>query len=153
MPNVFGFRPGHSVSKVNPQAVGEELERIRAERGQLLASSVVEEAQNPESPLHEAFTWDDSLAAQQHRLAQARKLIVSIRILNSPTAKPVPAFVSVRSPELGRSYLPTIEALSDEQLRFRVLNDVRQALESIERKWAHFQELDELLGSLKKAVG
>lgn len=153
MAPVFDFRPGRALKGVNPQQVGVELERIRAEKGKLVAEDVLEAASDPESPLHEAFTWDDSAAAHQHRLTEARRLIVSIRVLNSPAGKPTIAFVSVKTPDVGRTYMPTTEAMSDDELKVRVLAEIRQALEGIERRYAHFAEVAELIGRLKKNVG
>lgn len=153
MSNVYAFRSGRSLKNVNPQAVGMELERIRQEKGQLQAADVLEEAHNPESPLHEAFEWDDSLAAAEHRLGQARRLIVSIRVLNGPTQRPVPCYVSVRSPEVGRSYMPVAEVLSDDQLRARLLDDVRVAIETLERKYSAFVGVADLLNNLRRSVG
>ena len=43
--------------------------------GNITADRVVEAARDPESPLHGEFEWDDSKAAAQHRLNQARTLI------------------------------------------------------------------------------
>jgi hypothetical protein len=54
------------------------------------ASDLVERARNPNSPLHPHFEWDDSRAAQAHRVAQAERLIVRARvtIVPSPAATP-----------------------------------------------------------------
>lgn len=153
MPNVFDFRPGRSIKNVSPQAVGAELERIRATKGTLIPADVLEAAKAEDSPLHNAFEWDDTAAAHQHRLNQARRLIVSIRILNSPVGKPTTAFVSVKTPSKGREYVPTVEAMTDDELRERVLAEVRTFIESLERRYAHFQEVSDLLGGLKKAAG
>jgi hypothetical protein len=152
MANVYGYRSGRSVKNVSPQAVGETLERLRAESGQLTAGGVLEAARNPESPLHPAFEWDDEAAAEQYRLSQARRLIVSVRILNGPARSTTPVYVSVRTPEKGRNYVPTIEALSDEQLRARVLADVEQFAESMQRRYAAFRDLAEVLDRLRQAA-
>jgi hypothetical protein len=153
MPNVFDFRPRHSITNVNPQAAGEELERIRAQKGKLVPSYIVEAAVDPESPLHNAFEWNDARASQEHRLNQARRLVSSIRVLNSPTAKPIRAFVTVRTPDHGRTYMPTVEAMSDADLRERVLAEIRNSIESIEQRYAHFVEIRDLLAQLKNMVG
>lgn len=148
--NVYDFRSGRSIKNCDPQEVGEELERLRVENGKLTPADVLERAKDEASVLHNAFEWDDSAAANKHRLTQARRLIVSIRILNSPTAKPTVAYVSVRTPDRGRSYEPTLEAMSDERLRARVLAEVRQFIESMERRYAHFEQVGNLLDGLKK---
>ena len=152
MPNIYDFRSGRSLKNVDPQQVGEELERIRAQNGQLLAKDVLESAASPESPLHNAFEWDDSAAARQHRLTQARRLIVSVRILNGPVQTATPAFVSVRTPQ-GRQFVPTVEAMSDDVLKARVLQEIKQFLEGIQRRYSHFEEVAELIGNIAKKVG
>lgn len=151
---VFTFRPGRSISGCNPQSVGEELERIRQEHnGILKAEDVLAEAKDDGSPLHGAFTWDDGEAAMLHRLNEARKLIVSIRVFSPTVAKPVPCFVNVRTPDRGRGYLPTVEALTDEDLRVRVMMEIQVAIEAIERKYAHYREITDILDRVKKAAG
>lgn len=152
MSSVFDFRRGHSIRGLDPQQVGDELERIRSENGILTPDAVVEAAKAGDSPLHGAFTWSDSEAAHKHRLNQARQLIVSIRVVNSPIRTPVPAYVSVRTPEKGRSYMPTVDALTDEQMKARVLDEVRAFVESLERRYAAFAEVADMLAGLRQKV-
>jgi len=52
-----------------------ELTRIYHNNGGLKASDVLDEARSEDSPIHEYFEWDDSVAANLHRLKQARVLI------------------------------------------------------------------------------
>jgi hypothetical protein len=53
-----------------------ELERLRKlNKGRLRAVDVVKAATPKTSPLHHCFTWDDSKAAHQWRIEQARDLI------------------------------------------------------------------------------
>lgn len=152
MSEVFDFQKGRSLRGVNPQAVGDELTRLRAEKGSLTPADVLERAADPANPMHAAFEWDDSKAAHEHRLQQARRLIVSIRVLNSPVGKPVQAFVSVKTPEHGRSYVPTVEAMSDEQMRERVLTEIRTFVEGIERKWSHLVDVSNIISRIKDAT-
>lgn len=149
---VFAFRQGRAVRGVSPQAAGEELERIRREKGTLVPADVVEEAAAAGSPLHPAFEWDDSAAAHEYRLAQARRLITSVRVVDSPVRAPV-AYVSVRTAAKGREYLPVAEALSDEQVRARVLDEARAFIESLERRYSAFVQASDVLAGLRKAVG
>jgi hypothetical protein len=45
------------------------------EEDRLTARSILDEARDPNNPLHEAFTWDDHSAAEAHRRTQAGALI------------------------------------------------------------------------------
>ncbi len=81
---------------VEAQVAGDELERIRKANGdQLNPKQVVEVARPSDAPLHAAFTWDDTGAAERWRLHEARHLIRSVRVL-VVGSKTEPAFVHVR---------------------------------------------------------
>lgn len=149
---VFAYRQGRSIKNCDPQLIGEELDRMHTEHGEVTPDKVLEEAQDQNSPLHPAFEWDDTEAARQHRLSQARRLITSVRILSSPIQTPVQYMLSVRTPQ-GRSYQPTIDVLSDEQLRARVMMEVEEAIERIKRKYANFKEVADLLSNLNLQAG
>lgn len=94
MTKEYTFRTGARVANVKAQAVGKELDRIRARDGQLKTEVVVTEAKKVKNPLHPAFEWNDQLAAHEHRLNQARLLIRSIRVIG-PEKEDRPAFVHV----------------------------------------------------------
>ncbi len=51
------------------------LRALEDENGRLSPDIVVKAAENPDSPLHDYFEWDDAKAAHAHRLQQARQLI------------------------------------------------------------------------------
>ncbi len=87
---------GWSARGVKAQVAGDELERIRkANDGRLDAKQVVEEARPEGAPLHDTLTWDDSKAAEQFRIREARDLIRCIRIL-VVGSKSEPAYVNVK---------------------------------------------------------
>lgn len=121
----------------------EELSKIAAAHGGTLYPRDVVEAARPEdSPLHDAFTWDDTEAARQWRLEQARRLIrVQVTILPNNN-KPVQAFVSLTQKRLDDGgYLPIQTILSNEKLIARMKQDAATELEIFTRK---FQQISEL---------
>ena len=56
------------------------LQAIYNRDGLLKPEVVISEARNPKNPLHSYFEWNDTIAGEQHRLAQARTLIKSVKI-------------------------------------------------------------------------
>ena len=60
--------------------VANVLRTLESETGRLDPELVVDAARDPTSPLHPFFEWDDSEAARQHRIGQARQLIRRVRI-------------------------------------------------------------------------
>lgn len=80
--------------------VSDELELIREKYGKLTPSLVVQEASDPEHPLHDRFVWDDATAAHRYRLDQARHLIISVEVMRESVGDEtvlVRAYVSARN--------------------------------------------------------
>jgi glutamate synthase domain-containing protein 2 len=137
---IYQWKPG-SQSKGDAQIVGETLEEIRVRSGRLTASTVLEEAVNPESPIHGAFTWDDTEAAQQYRLEQARHLIRSVVMVreDEPGQPTIRAFVSIRE-DGDQEYTNIVTAMSDRALRKQV---VARALAELKDWRKRYNELRE----------
>ena len=152
MSNVYKFREGHSVKGVSAQDVGLELETIRIRHGSLTPKAVVEEARSEQSPLHSCFTWNNDEAADQHRLHEARRLIVSVRIVNGPASPMVPVYVSITTPEKSREYRQTTEVMSDEKIKARFMDELRRFIETLERKYKGLNDLANVLERMKQVA-
>lgn len=135
------------------QAVYKVLTDLYNEHGELTAEHVVAEAEDEDSPLHAHFQWDDELAAHAHRLKQARDLIGSVEIKRVKDDRAdkngrINAFVNVTrtvSDEDGnevssRTYVPTIEAMSDEELSEQVIKKAWFELCAWQRRFGNFKE-------------
>jgi hypothetical protein len=114
-----------------------------AESGPITASRIVEEAEDPEHPLHSRFEWDDTEAARQYRLIQARNLIVSIRYKPDGASHSIQALIHVPSPTGGEGeyVLASIIARQPERwerARAEVLRYLDAAQEGLD-------DLDEIL--------
>lgn len=147
----WAWRDGAHV-RIDADKAGRELERIRTENaGHLTREVVLERARSANSSLHDHFEWDDSKAAEQHRLNQAGELIRSIVIdvsrSNVGAAKPIRAFVSVeRNGE--RSFTSTIHALSDKELRRQVLQRAWADLEAWRQRHAELVEFAKVFSAM-----
>lgn len=130
------------------------LTRIYTENGKLTPQNVVDDARPEESELHGRFEWDDSVAGEQYRLVQARRLITSVRIEYSEDTDEdgaerrfVRAFSSVRQtvdPE-QRGYKPTEEIMSDPLAAKILLRECQRAITDLKRKYGHLAEFGELV--------
>ena len=93
------------------------LEKIRAHNsGTLRPDDVVADAKSDKSPLHAFFEWDDSAAAHQFRLDQARTLIRNVKVEMSSSTQTIIAPYYVRDPRVGsdeQGYCATMEIKSD----------------------------------------
>lgn len=81
--------------------IATELARIAGRSGKLTPQAVVDEARNPEHPLHACFDWDDETAAEAWRLEQARTLIRSVRVEITTEERTISTVYYVRDPEKG----------------------------------------------------
>jgi hypothetical protein len=149
---VYRWKPGARI-KINAKVAGQELERIRTKHnGRLTADDVLKEAKSKASPLHGAFEWSDTKAAQQFRLQQAQYLVRSIEITvvqsKSKTSN-VRAFVNVRR-DTDRSYTSIGHAMSDAELRQQVVAQAWKELEEWRNRHERLSEFSKLFGAIDK---
>lgn len=150
---------GRRIGKQRAAAAQAEFERIRQKYGRLTSELVLTETQRQgkKSPLWWAFDWNVKSAARKHWLNQAGHLIreVQVRIISKPEKTGVPApmrfYTFVREPH-GGSYVPTAEALSDEQVRLRLLDQALGDIEAMRRKYFSLVWLAKQLDELKSSV-
>jgi len=138
-------------------AIKIELEKIRKRnKGILRAEDVVSFAQNPDTALHSRFTWDDTEAARQYRIWQAREIIrVEVTILPH-TQKSYSAYVSLKSDRKneGGGYRSTIDVLSDEEYYTQLLDEAKEDLEYWREKYHVLQkELKAVFAEIDKVTG
>lgn len=81
--------------------VADQLRLLESEQGRLDPVAVVDAARDPASPLHAYFEWDDTEAARQHRLGQARQLIRRVKIEVTVRDVPVEVVRYVRDKDDG----------------------------------------------------
>jgi hypothetical protein len=124
------------------QQVAAELEALAAAKGRLVPKRVVDWARtHRKSALHACFEWNNSRAAEQYRLWQARELIVSVQVTYAD-GKRRQVYVSpiVSRPQ---GYRRLVDVMSDETLRAQFL---AQALEDLQRVCDKYIDLTELAG-------
>ena len=121
-----------------------EIEALeRRHRGFVTAQTIVAFAENPKTALHSAFDWDDTIAARNWRLVQARNLLRVYVIHYENTPEPVHGFISL-SPDRacpGGGYTAMGHILSDEGKRTQMLEDAFAELRAFRRKYAILKEL------------
>lgn len=139
---VYRFGQGARLAGLDPQTVGERLAQLREDLGPgFRPAAVVEDATPDESPLHAAFTWDDTEAARKRREDEARYLIRHVYVVRpsqqDQPEREVRAFVSVleRQTEEDR-YMPVVQAMSDDDYRGQIVD--RALREAI--AWRHRYE-------------
>jgi len=130
-----------------------ELKRIAEENGGILKPEVVvEEARPKSSPIHSRFTWDDSKAAHEHRLWQARQLIrVVVEVIEGVKGRHE-VFVSLSSDRKESGYRVMTEVLSKSELRRQMLSDALNELVLFQEKYQRLKELAAVFSSIRKVT-
>lgn len=137
---------GSKLTKTQAVKVGNEISRLEERNGIAKPKDLVDESRPVTAPLHDMFTWDDSVAAEKYRIHQARNLIGSVRIVfkGSPEADQpkVRGFVHVpvkHGEDYEESgYINVIRASQDDFYREHRLSVLKQELISIKQRYADF---------------
>jgi len=120
-----------------------ELDKLTVD-GKLTAQAVVDAARDESHPLHGYFEWDDSKAAHQYRLHQARALIrVVVQPYESLDNQPVHVYQSLVTDRVvpGGGYRTTEAILSTEVWRNTLLQQAQSELIAVRNKYASLSEL------------
>lgn len=136
------------------ESIEKSVLQIIERDGVCTPEALVDEAADPNHPLHSAFEWDDSEAAREYRKYQARKLIARVRIEVRGNATPRFVSVSVQSRDgsVREGYAPVEQALGDEELALQVFAAARAGLEGWRRRLVAFDEASEAVESIAAAL-
>lgn len=130
------------------------VEAIRAKHGgNCTDADVVEAAKVKRHTLHKLFEWDDSKAAHAHRLAQARAVLRSLRVVyvGSDSKADARAYevIERKKPTPERPartlYSSHEEAVRDPASREHLLAEAVKQLMAWRRRFRHLNELDRVL--------
>lgn len=124
-------------------------------KGMLRPADVVEFAKGKNTALHNQFTWDNTKAAEQWRLHEARMLIrVSVTVLSGGDDTIYRAFVSLKNDRYNhRGYRPLISVLSKRTLREALLEESLMEMEIFKDKFQSLTELIAVFAEMDKVIG
>lgn len=172
-----GWAPGFRI-RVKPELAVQELDALEDENGTISVDDVVERAQDEDNPLHRAFTWDNTKAADMHRRDEARRLLRSLVVVyrrsdgtetppvnyamkvryvrsldaskSGRTVDPSPEGVRLQLHSQPRMYTTSRTLADDAYLRQRVISQAWQELKSFQKKYEHFTEFDRLFALVEE---
>ena len=131
----------------------DELEEIRRQdpNGLLKPEAVVDYAENNEdSILNGSFEWDDSAAAYNYRLWQARQLIVRVTVEIAEETT-IQAYVSLMRDRMNGGYRRMIDVFTDKGHRNNLLSEALAELTRVELKYKELKELEKVFAEIKVA--
>ena len=149
-----------AVDKLSPHDILRKIEKeLLALKEQhpeklLVMQDIVDAAADPQNVMHGEFTWDDTEAAKEHRLMQARMLVRKVKITNPSDLNkpPIPMFVSLMEDRAreGGGYRQTAEVLSNDEL----LNQLEATAKNELAAWTkRHAMLTDLVSAVSEAAG
>lgn len=147
---VYKWKAGARALNCDAQTAGEvcsELDRA----GMLSPSTLVDVSRPTDAPLHDAFEWDNDVAAEMYREVQAGHIIRSVEVVVTGTAEPTRAFVNV-SMTGTRHYTNIVRALECKDGRESLLQQAKNDMQAFKRKYSQLRELASVIKAMDKAI-
>ena len=134
-----------SVYQKRAAKLAQEIKALRRSDGSYSPEDLLLWAKrHPKSLLHASFEWDESVAAHEYRLEQARKILRCFVVVVKDETRKV-SLISVTSrrddPTKG-SYLTQPVIAANKVLRAEVLEQTIVQLRGMKEKYGWLQELD-----------
>ena len=136
--------------KVDAQIVGEEIEKIEAEKGVVTARDIVDRARPKNSPIHDLFEWDNKIAAEKWRLHTATQVLCCL-VKTDEDSTPQKAYVNIEVKEATKTgiYANIKKAMSDAETREVVLQNALNELKAFKAKYSHLSELAKIFEEIE----
>ena len=150
--NIYSAEKKWRINSKNAQKYGEFLERLAIlNKGKLTPHDVVRAAKSEDSPLHDYFEWDDSIAANKFRLEQARYLLRTIEIVieYKKQSQKERMFFNIKISKSEQAYVPVQVIAKDEALRQQVIQQALDELISWQTKYKRYKELGKIFGAIE----
>jgi hypothetical protein len=153
---VYQWKQGARI-RADATEVGREI----AELGPAVeAGAVVKRARDRKSAMHDSFEWDDSLAAEEYRLTQAREIMRALVVVIDKEDEPdgVTTIRAYEHVDLGegseprRAYVPTARALKAPELRAQVIARLDADIREAEETAGKYEYLSAKLGEAKRRL-
>ena len=169
----YSFKKGSPVPNNKAQEVGEYLESIAGDTG-VTPPSLVQDAQNEESLMHQFFEWDNESCGDKWRLHTARKILnhlemkvvnvkteetgkarvfVNVRIKQEKPVKPARESESVplvdgptqeSKPLPVRVYMPIVKAFAEKDYKQQVIRNAKMELKRWRDRYKMYNEFSEV---------
>lgn len=138
--------------KVSAEVAKSVMDQL-ASKGRLSPAELVEVSRPDDSPLHNEFEWDDSIAAEKWREQTGRVMIASISVTvdDEEQSPPVRAYFNIE--RTSHEYIPTEVIMSDESKKERLLNIAKRELTSFKAKYQTLAELAGVIHAINEVIG
>lgn len=145
----YKFRGGFR-GDVSPQLIGDAIRSIAERDGSCSPEALLDEASEESSPLHSMFEWDDSKAAHEYRVSQARYYIRAVAIIRDDVElEPIRAFVRLSKDE---GYRDINVVMSNKESRDELLRKAWKELQSWKKRYEQLSEFADIFSAMDKVA-
>jgi len=148
----YSKRPGFHL-KGDVTKIGKRLHQLEDAVGGASPEKIVEDARDPKSPLHAEFEWDDTLAAHEYRLEQARYVVRAVEAewTYEETKVRTSAYVAVAQGS-KTPYRETRRVLTNAEEREKWKAQALADLRAWRTKYNHIKELVDVYAAVDKVL-
>lgn len=150
-------RPGSHLTNKDAQRVGAFFDKTFGDKS-FTPEQVVEHARPKDSPIHDDFDWDVSVAAEKWNLHQARQLIGSVMLVEEREGERITSRAYhhvIERTLMGKSsvYISDHVVWQRDELSVQVIERAKREFLNWQRRYDNYAELREwALEELKKKV-
>jgi len=118
------------------------------QRDGITAEELVDAAEDIDHPLHDRFTWDDTIAARNFRVIEARQILGEVLLIQPGGTEPIRAFVPVKVVDNPSEYRPAITVMGDPESRQQLFNRYRSMLKGYSARLGSFNEFKDIVDAI-----
>lgn len=138
--------------------VENRIRELHEKYGEVTADIIIDDARDPDSPLHAEFEWDLEKAALNHWRERARKLITEInfKVVKRKNQIPTEVVAYVRNPDKPhreQGYISTVVVKNDKEMARRVVvQECERAMAGFERVYKVAEAVDISLSEVESII-
>ncbi len=147
---IYKAHIGSRISDKDATIIGERIETVF--NGQITATQLLNDAKSKTSPIHDYFDWDDTSAAHEYRLEQARRLIRAIDVIVISNGEEVDtkAFHHISVTDDKESYVSYNQIFSNKNYYDQVIENALKEADSWQNRYASYKELSLIFKSIEQ---
>jgi len=149
--NTYKWKMESLAKGIPAEQAEKEFERIQKEYGELTSETLLKAATPKKALFHILFEWDDSKAAEQYRMQQARTIInnIEIIVISDGKERNIGAYEIVKSNK-GREY-KRIDTMTFSEIEY-VKDSTLAALKQISAKLKIYRDFDKVVTNVDAAI-
>ena len=158
---LYSVKSGSPIPVSDAQEVGEYITNL----GAVTPETMLEDARPEGSRLHTYFEWDDTKAAEQHRLQTCRKIYnhFTFTVVNDTTEEQgtIRAFLNVKTTiepskqadeKTKRVYVPTVAAFEKPDYRKQIIGQAKVEIKRWRERYKMYSKFEPLFIAIDKMV-